>query len=956
MKKKIKISKGRIPAATQLFTPDWIVKYMVENSLGRLWLEGHPNDELKSKWKYYIDEAEQEPDVEIKLAEIRNESKNIKPEEIKVIDPCMGSGHILVYIFDVLMQIYISEGYTKKDAAVSILENNLYGLDIDDRAYQLAYFAVMMKARSYNSHILKININPLLYSIKESNNLDESVINFIDAGDSKINEDLNYIVKVFNDAKKYGSILNVDLIDYNKLLDRLEEIYTNRASSLYFETYKTDLLLLKDMIYQAQLLSSKYDVIVTNPPYMGNGSMEPDLSSFLKKNYGNSKSDLSTVFMEKSFDLAKDYAFISMINIPVWMFISSYEKLRTFLINSTTFINMLHLGRGIFGSDFGTTSFVFNNCHIDNFKSTFRQLYLDKGAVDSISQKEKWFFEDNMNFKKFIKTQEEFNQIPGSPIAYWTDKQVFEVFENGTSLGEFANVRLGMATANNNMFLKYWFEVEQSNIFIDCENRINAKNSEKKWFPYNKGGNYRKWYGNNEYVVNWQNDGFEIRNFKDKKSGKIRSHNYNLDYIFKEGLTWSALTSSNSGIRYFPKGFLFDNAGSSMFMDKSILFYILGFLNSKIAEYSLNLINPTLNTQPGTISSLPIIFNHENNEIRIFVRENIEICKNDWDDYETSWEFKSHPFIRFKCSTLEESFNAWKEHKSADFSKLQSNEIELNKIFSEIYSIDIDPNVEDKHVSVTKADYEKDIKSFISYAVGCMFGRYDFNKEGLIYAGGEFNLENYSSFTPDDDNIIPVLDTEYFEDDIVGRFIEFVKIVWGKDTLEENLDFIANGLNNRGHNSRAIIRNYFLNDFFKDHVKTYQKCPIYWQFNSGKENGFNCLVYMHRYKPDLVARIRTEYLHKTQKSIEDNIIQCDNILKSSTIDSEKNRAEKEKQKLTKQLKETIEYDAVLEYMASQSIQIDLDDGVEVNYAKFQNIELNHEGKKSKKINLLKDLN
>ena len=516
-----------------------------------------------------------------------------------------------------------------------------------------------------------------------------------------------------------------------------------------------------------------------------------------------------------------------------------------------------------------------------------------------------------------------------------------------------------MRTGDNKRFLRFWYEISLLKFSDNCESYFDTIETNIKWIPYNKGGKFRKWYGNNDYVVNWENNGFEIKENTKKVYPQLGDNLgwkiSNEKYYFKEGITWTGVTSGKFSGRYYSNGFIFDSGANGLFVHENKHFcYMLGLLNSNLTDFILNILNPTINCGAGTIRNVPILFD-DNEQIGSYVRENIQICKDDWDDYETSWEFKSHPLIRYKQSTIEESFKKWKEHKLTDFNKLKSNEIELNKIFSEIYSIDVDSNVEDKYVSVTKADYEKDIKSFISYAVGCMFGRYDFNKDGLIFAGGEFNLNNYSSFIPDDDNVIPVLDTEYFEDDIVGYFIEFVKIVWGEDSLEENLNFIANGLSDNNQNSKDIIRNYFLNEFSKNHIKIFNKCPIYWQFSSGKENGFNCLVYMHRYDSNLVARVRTDYLHKTQKKIEEKIDHWDNILNNSNIASEKSKATKEKNKLIKQLAETREYDEALAHIANQNIEIDLDDGVKLNYAKFQNVPVRKEGQQTKKINLLKKI-
>ncbi len=522
LKQGVKINKERIPAATQLFTPDWIVRYMVENSLGRLWLEGHPDNKLKENWKYYLDEAEQEPEVQIELAKIREDSKNLKPEDIKVIDPAVGSGHILVYAFEVLMQIYTSAGYSERDAAVSILENNLYGLDIDDRAYQLAYFAVMMKARSYNRRILTKNLEPQICSIQESNNVTEELIDFMADGDVNVRKDIKYLVEKFTDAKEYGSIIELkEGLNYSKLKQSINNPEKVKQSTLESISNQQEAFsVIKPLLKQSKILAMKFDAVITNPPYMGKNGMEKKLVEYLKLNYPKTKSDLSTVFMERTLAFCKERGYMSMINIPVWMFLSTYKELREFINNSKSFINMLHFGRGIFGSDFGTTAFTINNQHIKNYNATYRQLYEKSGAVDSIDQKRSWFFEKRDD--KYIIKQEKFIKIPGSPIAYWANEKFINVFENGILLGDIVETRLGMATADNNRFTRLWYEVNITNCGFDKCSCNDAKLSNKKWFPYNKGGDYRKWYGNNEYVVNWENNGFSIKNFRNDKTGKVR--------------------------------------------------------------------------------------------------------------------------------------------------------------------------------------------------------------------------------------------------------------------------------------------------------------------------------------------------------------------------------------------------------------------------------------------------
>ena len=939
LKKRIKISKERIPAATQLFTPDWIVKYMVENSVGRLWLEGHPNNELKSKWQYYVDEAKQEPEVEQQLIAIRKESEILKPEDISVIDPCMGSGHILVYVFEVLMDIYVSEGFTEKDACESILKNNLYGLDIDKRAYQLAYFAVLMKARKYNRRILTKGISPLLCSIEETNSISKEFIEELISQDKTNEKNWNYLYNVFKNAKEYGSILDIKNINFDELFNDIC-IYESNKNNLNQYKYQNEIQLMKNIIQQSKLLAKNYDIVATNPPYMGNSGMNPNLKDYLKKNYPQSKSDLFAVFIEKCHDFCNEKGFVAMITQQSFMFLSTFEKLRVELINNHTIINMAHLGAHAFeeigGEVVQATTFVNKNNLIENYKSTFHRLT----EFNSESRKEEEFLNDK---NKFSTIQTNFNKISGNPIAYWVTDDLYESFTNGIKLQTIADVKVGLQTGDNNKFLKYWHEINISDFNIN-----NNVNKSYKWFPYNKGGDYRKWYGNQEYVVNWKDEGYEIKNFK---GSVVR----NPSYYFKKSITWSRISSSYFGVRFSPQGFIFDVNGPSLFIPEKYYLYIGGLLCSKLSTILLSILNPTISFQAGNINTLPIIFDDSKLDlINNIVKENILLCKNDWDDYETSWNFKFHPLIRLG-ENLNESYINWINYKNKKFNHLKNNEIHLNNIFAEIYSVSIDTEIENKFITINKADYETDMKSFISYAIGCMFGRYSLDQDGLQFAGGKFDLENYHKFIPDDDNIIPVLDTAYFDDDIVGYFTKFVETCFGSETLEENLDFIAGALSKSNKPSREVIRDYLLKNFFNDHKKTYKKCPIYWQFSSGKQNGFNCLVYMHRYEPSLVARIRTDYLHKTQKAIEQRIENNNNIINNSNSKQEIAKANKEKAKLQKQLKETQEYDEFLAHIANQNIEIDLDDGVKINYSKFQNVKVSKEGKKTKKINLLKKL-
>lgn len=630
LKKNVKITKERIPAATQLFTPDWIVRYMVENSLGRLWLEGHPNAELHDGWKYYLDEAKQEPDVEDQLAKLREEYKTIKPEEIKVIDPCMGSGHILVYAFDVLMQIYTSAGWDQREAAQSILKNNLYGLDIDDRAAQLAYFAVMMKARQYDRRLLSRGIQPNIYSIRESNGIQTMTIEYFHKNDPKLNADIESIVTEMRDAKEYGSILNITPVDFAGLYARFDEI---RNDINMMQMSALDELL--PLVKCAEVLAQKYDVVVTNPPYMGASGMNARLAEYVKSNYPNTKSDMSTVFMEKTVKMCKKTGYMSMINIPVWMFLSSYEKLRESLIAQDTFANMVHFGRGVFGSDFGTTAFVIAKAHINGYKGTYCRLFEKQGAVDSVETKEKWFLE---GIGRFVADQSNFSKIPGSPVAYWVSENVTQIFSNNKTIDEIAYPRQGLATGNNEHYLRLWTEVSYLDIKRDAHSHEDFFNSAKKYIPYNKGGAYRKWFANVEWIIRFDKKNYDVLQ-------TVGNHLPSKDFYFRESITWSKVTSGGLSMRYISSGSVFDVAGCSIFADKNI-YYILAFVNTKIMQYMMNVLSQTLNYEVGNVKSIPLVISAGQKEaVETISKRNIELSFDDLSTYETSWDFKRNPLI-----------------------------------------------------------------------------------------------------------------------------------------------------------------------------------------------------------------------------------------------------------------------------------------------------------------------
>ena len=757
--------------------------------------------------------------------------------------------------------------------------------------------------------------------------------------DKTLEEDLRYIYSSFKDAKEYGSILDIKNINFNSLFNLILNFESNKNNLNRFK-YQNEIQTFKNLLNQARILSKNYDVVITNPPYMGSSGMNANLKDYLKKNFPNSKSDLFAVFIEKCHDFSKSKGFVAMITQQSFMFLSTFENLRVNLINNHTIIDMAHLGAHAFeeigGEVVQATSFINKNNFIENYNSTFHRLI----EFNSESKKEQEFHNDKNIF--YIKL-EELKNVPGTSLAYWINEGIINSFKNGIKLGEIANAKVGLQTGNTKRFLRYWHEIDYTKF------RIDKNDTNLKWVPHNKGGSFRRWYGNQEYVINWDKDGNELKNYE----GAILR---NSSFYFKEFISWSSVSTGKISFRFFNDSFLFDIAGGSVFCSEKLMKYLLALLNSNITQEILDIISPTINYSAGYISLIPIIHDKKHDfQIEELVDENIGLCKNDWDDYELSWNFSSHPFVRLSNNNLQNIFSIWEKNKQNDANKLYQNEIELNEIFDEIYNIKTDYVIHNNEISISCANLNNDVKSFVSYAVGCMFGRYSLDNEGLQFAGGNFNINNYHKFIPDDDNIIPVLDSEYFEDDIVGMFVEFVKICFGEETLEENLDFIANALTKNKKRSREKIREYLLKNFFNDHKKTYKKCPIYWQFSSGKQNGFNCLVYMHRYEPSLVARIRTDYLHKTQKAIEQAISNCDNIINHSSSNTEIARATKDKNKLQKQLQETQEYDEALAHIANQKIEIDLDDGVKVNYAKFQNVEVSREGKKSKKINLLKKL-
>ena len=939
LKKNVKITKEKIPAATQLFTPDWIVRYMVENSLGRLWLESHPNPTLKANWKYYLDEAEQTPEVAEKLRVLRSQSPVKSPEDIRLIDPCMGSGHILVYAFDVLMQIYESEGYNPRDAAKLILEKNIYGLDIDRRAYQLAYFSLMMKARQYNRRIFTDGVKPQVYH---------------PAG--------------FPDGEEYGSLVKVDK------LEPMPELPKEQQMTLFDGSYDSKL----NAWNFKRLLAQKYDVVVTNPPYMGNKSLTSKLSEYANREYPNSKNDLYGMFIEKCSALLKKNGYQAMITMHSWMFISTFLQLRESLMKRDI-VNMAHLGARAFeeisGEVVQTTAFVLRAYKIPHFIAPYIRL------VDGLDafQKETAFLESAISKsggRYFSSEQERYANIPSQPISYWISDNVNSIFKDNPKLGELCISKTGMTTGDNDFFLRYWYEIlaTKMNVFYSF---------------YNKGGGYRKWYGNIENVINWDNDGFMVRN---SPKTTIR----NPSFYFRKCISWNLITTDKISVRDLAPIFVMGDAGPACYVTNGKEQYYLGLLNSKVADFLLKIINPTINYSCGVMEVFPVV-DGQIEKVTSIVEQNILLSRSDWDSFETSWDFKRHPLLKNvfinkvkhreqrweyeNCKndpnsavkivssrklvntntditsiitgveSISIAFKAWEQECENRFNTLKQNEEELNRIFIEIYGLqdELTPEVEDKDVTVRKADLGREIRSLISYAVGCMFGRYSLDVEGLQFAGGDWNtfysqLETCNSqltFLPDKDNILPICDDEYFDDDIMGRFVDFVRVVYGAETLEENLKFIADALGGRG-TPREVIRNYFLNDFYKDHCKIYKKRPIYWLFDSGsfpggsRKNGFKALVYLHRYQSDLLAKLRTDYVHEQQERYRTQLSHIAAALNTAT-GSERARLLKQQDKLSEQLKEITVYEEKVHHLADQHIEIDLDDGVKKNYKIFADV-------------------
>lgn len=949
LKKNVKITKENIPAATQLFTPDWIVRYMVENSLGRVVINNLKYDvwsdeekakieQFKEKWKYYIDDAEQTPEVEAELRAMEHNkygSGEVEPFiDTTFIDPCMGSGHILVYAFDVFMDIYLAQGWSSRDAAQRIVEKNLYGLDIDDRAAQLAYFSVMMKGRQYDSRFFKRGVQPHVYAIQESNEIqyDKEFGDFL--LEEQHRETLRYLLEMFRDSKEYGSILTVEARDYLGFLSAWElSAEVTLENVMMFGWYAGAKDIVSALAWQAHLLSQKYDVVTTNPPYMSSSGMVKTLNEYIRDKFPDGKSDFFSVFMERADMFVVQGGFTSLITMESWMFLSSYEVLRRKINLTKTIINMVHmpyLGKGgtSLGINFGTAAVIMRKGYIPNYLAQYEYTVYYECNEDGIP-----YVFPTKNERWATARQSDFSKIPGSPVAYWVSRNLVNLYQHPLIGSKFV-AKEGVGTRNDDIFLRLHWEVAVQSIGVG-----------KRWICTDKAGGYRKWYLGTSYVMDWENDGYRIKNYRNE-DGSLRSRPQNTQYLFKPGISWGKVGSGASSFRYRDTGFGFNDAAPTLFGDNP--FPLLAALNTNIYKALLKIRGGTLNITCGVIEELPLLgYDEHEDEISLIVKENIRISRQDWNIFETSWDFEQHPTVHKALSrfhwnddgptTIEYVYQYVAQDFEDRFQRLKANEEELNRIFIDIYGLqsELTPEVEEKDVTVRHADLGRDIRSLISYAVGCMFGRYDLGRPGLAYAGGEWDAERYSLFPADKDNVIPVCDDEYFKDDIVGRFVEFVRVVFGDETLEENLKYIADALGGKGQ-PRDVIRSYFINGFYSDHLKVYQKRPIYWMFDSGKKNGFKCLIYMHRYQPDTIARIRTDYVHEQQSRYRTAIADLEKRMENAAT-GERVKLSKQLKKLQEQAEEIRVYEEEIHHLADQMISIDLDDGVKVNYAKLQDV-------------------
>lgn len=911
------ITKNTIGAVTQLFTPDWIVRYMAENSIGRIWLESNPDSPLKSEMKYYVGDAKQEEDVQKKLEEIRY--KDVNPEDIKIIEPCCGSGHILVYCFDLLYKMYLEKGYSQRDIATLILKNNLYGLDVDNRAAQLAYFSVMMKARSVDKQYLTRDTvqQPKVYEILDSQQLInhnyESLLK-----ETRFSEKFigiaRYLVSTYKNGKVIGSLLKVKRYDYKEFIDEIKEKQRSVVPNLtIMDDWNICLPQLRQLAALAIIMSRKYDVMITNPPYLGLSSLELVCKEYVSKEYADSKMDMFAMFMDTNF--VKPNAYVAMINMQSWMFLGTFTNLREKLLKTKIFCNLIQIGtRGfdtISGEVVSTTTFVFRNTDLKDYIGS----YFNSTKGRSEKEKEINFLEQNSNKTNSLRKMKDFSKIPYSVFAYWVTDEFIKSFENSRSISTISvNTGSQNKTADNDKYLRMWWEVD-----------LNLIGRDKKWVLYAKGGEFRKHFGNLTNVVRWDD---ESRKFYETNG---TSNLLDRSLWYKEGITYTKVTSKSANFRFLPRDCVFDMGGPSI-VDIEDVYYTLAFLNSVIVNDYLKVFNPTINIQVKDINSLPFKYVGERKLLSDLERDNVYICKKDYDNKEYSIWFKLFKFNKKVEFDYSELHNELKEM----FSSVKKNEEKINDILIEEYKLNyLSSKVNDDDISVDIIDKNSYCISLVSQIMGVSFGRYSLDIEGIAYAGGDWNPDLYSTIIPDDNNIIPILDDGYYPDDAMNKVIEFLTKVYGKDTLDENLKFIADALGGNG-TSKEVIRNYLINGFYTNHLKIYQKRPIYWLFDAGKQNSFKALIYMHRYTPDLLAKMRTDYILPLMDKYSSRIAYLEKEIPTLT-GTLATKSRKELDKVRAQLKELSEYEPKIHHLADERISIDLDDGVKHNYELFKDV-------------------
>lgn len=944
LKKNQKITPENIPAATQLFTPHWIVRYLVENSLGRLWMLNHPSSPLAGQMDYYI--APEQPETDF--------LKIDKPEDIKVCDPACGSGHMLTYAFDLLYAIYEEVGTDPSEIPEKILTHNLFGIELDERAGELAAFALTMKARAKSRRFFNKGIKPNICVLQKVTFAADELSEYMDAvGRDLFTLDLRETLQQFEEADNLGSLITPKLASVANVLPVLQA--KDMAGNLFLANTHAKVL---QVLHMAEYLSPRYAVVVANPPYMGSGGMNEKLKEFIADKYPEAKSDLMTCFMDRCGTLARMGSLIGMINLPSWLFLGSFEKFRYKFLMTSSITSLVHLGRGMFGADFGSVAFVFNNAKSENNLGIYRRLFVKQSEVASVEELENRFHDSDYGL--YTVDQEEFLRLPGYPIGYWISPAMRKAFIHLDRVEKIADARIGMATGKNELYIRAWFEVALDRLGFNFRSREEARISGRKWFPHAKGGEFRKWYGNSEYVVNWENDGHILQTTLHPSGKRVWAHNFNLEQIFKPAICWTTVTIADTSFRYHPEGYLYDAAaGLCQPKNPDDMWFLLGALNSKVSINSIKLLNPTVNLAPGYLGKIPVDKKAAYRSTPI-VKKCIDLEKNDWDSFETSWSYQNHPLLNsdYCLPDFKAAYERLRTHWGAITLEAQQLEEENNRIFIESCGLqnELTPEVPLKEVTLTcnpsyryggdKTEEELEallladtMREFISYAVGCMFGRYALDKPGLVLANQGETIEDYrrlvpnSRFEADADNVIPMLDGEWFADDVTERFRQFLRVTFRDEHYDENLAFIEQALNVKGKRNYTL-RDYMLGEFYTDHVKRYKKRPIYWLFSSPKGT-FNALIYLHRYRPD-TASVVLQYLREFRAKLAARQSTLEQVLiNPATSQAEKTRANKEIDTLKKQLIELQDYENDTLYpLATAQVAIDLDDGVKVNYLKL----------------------